>query len=81
MIYLGPPPVQTTGRFKSETALYGLVQWGAHDCWIFVGSRDLKLPFTAPIVASGLLLIALLLLVAAWHFIGNLRHRDAPGDA
>ena len=27
-----------------------------------------------------LLLAVLLLLITAWHLIGNLSHRDAPGD-
>ncbi len=60
---------------------FGLMQFGDSDCYISLGSPFIHLPFSAPVVACGLLLIVLLLLFAAWHFIGNLRHRDAPGDA
>ena len=60
---------------------YGLMQFRESCCQIWFGKCVMVLPFPAPVVAFGLLLILLLLLIAAWHFIGNLRHRDAPGDA
>ena len=60
---------------------FGLSQVRDSECRLFFGSDWLTLPFSAPIVASGFLLLVLLLLLIAWHFIGRLRDRDAPGDA
>ncbi len=59
---------------------YGLLGFSDSSSAIYFGSYELELPFSAPVVASALLLIVLLLLFAAWHLIGNLRHKAAPGD-
>jgi hypothetical protein len=59
---------------------YGLLDWSDSSCNIFFVNYITRLPFSAPVVASVLLLLVLLLLFAAWHLIVNLRNRDAPGD-
>jgi len=62
--------------------VYGLVQYRDADCNFWFGDRYIvTLPFSAPVTAAFLFILIILLLFAAWHFIGNLRHRDAPGDA
>ncbi len=66
--------------FFTRGGPYGLTQIESSQCDIWFGNHIATLPFSAPVAAGGLLLIVLLLLFAAWHFIGNLRHRDVPGD-
>ncbi len=66
---------------RTANGIYGLYQYRDFECEIWFGSPLLSLPFSAPVVAAGFLLILLLLLFAAWHFIGKLRDKAAPGDA
>jgi len=60
---------------------YGLEEWSGSNCLIRYGSGATGVNLPAPVVASGLLLIVLILLLAGWHLIGKLRDRDAPRDA
>jgi hypothetical protein len=55
---------------------YGLVDWPDRTCSIWLGQHAVLLPLPAPLVAAIFFLLVLLLLFAAWHFIGNLRHSD-----
>jgi hypothetical protein len=62
-------------------ASFGLFQWHGGDSEIYI-IRDLgTVPFSAATVAAGFFLIILLLLFTGYYLIGNLRHKDAPGDA
>ena len=60
---------------------YGLEEWSGSNCLVRYGRGATGVNLPAPVVASGLLLLVLLLLFTAWHFIGKLRDKDAPGDA
>jgi len=63
------------------SANFGLTEWhrGYTDIYIF---RDVAyVPFSAPTVAAGFVLIVLLFLLVAYYLIANLRHKDAPADA
>jgi hypothetical protein len=74
-----PPKHDWTISF--DHSHYGLVGWD-RESWVLIGDRvPVDVPYTAPTVAAAFFLIVLLLLVAGYYLIGNLRHKDAPGDA
>jgi hypothetical protein len=80
-VILGPAPILVHDwTIQIGNGAYGLMEWQDSSCTIYVHHGIVTLPFSAPVVAGGLLLFVLLLLFAGGHFIGNLRHRDAPGD-
>jgi hypothetical protein len=65
----------------SGEALFGLIQTAPSYCQIFFFGYIATVPFSAPAVAAGFILIVLLALVAGYYLIANLRHKDASGDA
>src|SRR5947209_2822762 len=60
---------------------YGLWDYGHGSCFIWFGYDRVLVPLPASAIVAIFFLLVLLLLIAAWHFIGKLRDRDAPGDA
>jgi len=55
----------------------GLLQWSDNQCVIYIFGHVATVPLSAPATAGVLLFIILLLLVAGYYLMANLRHKDA----
>jgi hypothetical protein len=59
-------------------ATFGLVQVRRGQCHIYILHHIAGVPYNAPTVAAAFVLIVLVLLVASYYLIANLRHKSVP---